>query len=212
MQASAQTNHTLGGLPYKWIVAIVIIFGIFMSVLDATIVNIAIPRLQTAFGAPINSVQWVATGYTLAQGVATPLTPFFSERLGLKRFYLVALAMFTIGSALCGLAWNLPVLIFFRILQGAGGAPLLPMSITLLYREFPPQERGTALGILGIPILLAPALGPTVGGYIVTSVGWPLIFYLNVPIGIVGIIMGYILLHEFRPDPNTHFDIPGFVF
>ena len=212
MRTPAQTNQTPGGLPYKWIVVIVIIFGLFMSVLDSTIVNIAIPRLQTDFGAPLSSVQWVSTGYTLAQGVATPLTPFLSGRLGLKRFYLMALALFTIGSALCGISWSLSVLIFFRILQGVGGAPLLPMSFTLLYREFPPQERGTATGILGIPILLAPALGPTIGGYIVTTIGWPLIFYLNVPIGIVGFFMGFFLLREFRPDANTYFDLPGFVF
>jgi EmrB/QacA subfamily drug resistance transporter len=212
MQAVTQTTRTLGGLAYKWTVMIVVIFGLFMVVLDSTIVNIAIPRLQTDFGAPLASVQWVSTGYTLAQAVATPLTPFLSERLGLKRLYLLALALFTLGSALCGLSWSLPVLIFFRILQGVGGAPLLPMSITLLYREFPLQERGMATGILGIPILLAPALGPTVGGYIVTSVGWPLIFYLNVPIGIVGFVMGYFLLREYRPGGTSHFDFAGFVF
>ncbi len=212
MKASAQTNPKTGGLAYKWLVMIVVIFGLFMVVLDTTIVNIAIPRLQADFGAPLSSVQWVSTGYTLAQGVATPLTPFLSGRLGLKRFYLLALALFTIGSALCGIAWSLPVLIFFRILQGVGGAPLLPMSFTLLWREFPPQERGTASGILGIPVLLAPALGPTIGGYIVTSVGWPLIFYLNVPIGIVGFAMGFFLLREYRPDTLGHFDLTGFVF
>src|SRR6266581_8383538 len=200
------------GMSYKWVVAIVIIFGIFMSVLDTTIVNIAIPRLQTAFGASLDNVQWVATAYTLAQGVATPLTPFLSTRLGLKRFYLLALVLFTLCSALCGLAWSLPALIFFRILQGAGGAFLLPMSITLLYREFPPEERGTALGALGVPILLAPALGPTVGGYIVTYAGWQLIFYINVPIGILGVILSSILLREFRPEGDSYFDLPGFIF
>ncbi len=199
-------------MAYKWTVMIVVIFGIFMSILDVTIVNIAIPRLQTAFGAPLDSVQWVSTGYTLAQGVATPLTPFFSELLGLKRFYLLLLALFTLGSALCGLAWSLPVLITFRLLQGAGGASLLPMSITLLFREFPPDERGGAMGMLGIPILLAPALGPTVGGYIVTYSGWPLIFYINVPIGIVGFILAFFLLREYRPDANPSFDLPGFLF
>jgi EmrB/QacA subfamily drug resistance transporter len=201
----------MNGLPYKWVVAIVVIFGIFMSILDTTIVNIAIPRLQTAFGASLADVQWVSTGYTLAQGVATPLTPFFSGRLGLKRFYLIVLALFTIGSALCGLAWSLPVLIFCRLLQGVGGACLLPMSITLLYREFPPEERGTALGVLGVPILLAPALGPTVGGYIVTYFGWQLIFYINVPIGIFGLIMGIIFLRESPANRNVHFDLPGFL-
>src|SRR5579884_1168770 len=188
MQVPAQREGSVTS--YKWVVAGVVIFGIFMSVLDSTIVNIAIPRLQSVFGANLNDVQWVLTGYILAQGVATPLTGFFSDRLGIKRFYLLSLAGFTLGSALCGLAWSLPALIFFRILQGATGAFLVPLSTTLLYSEFPPNERGTAMGALGIPILLAPALGPTVGGYIVTFLGWQLIFFINVPIGIIGILLG----------------------
>ncbi|HCI79540.1 MAG TPA: MFS transporter [Ktedonobacter sp.] len=212
MQVSVQETRRAGGLPYKWIVAIVVIFGIFMSILDSTIVNIAIPRLQTAFGADLNSVQWVLTGYILIQGVMTPLTGFFSDRFGSKRFYIVSLIIFTVGSALCGLAWSLPVLIFFRVLQGLGGAFLLPLSITLLYSEFPPNERGFAIGVLGLPILLAPALGPTVGGYIVTFSSWQFIFYINMPIGILGIILGAILLHENQTHTNTAFDIPGFIF
>lgn len=199
------------GLSYKWIVACVVIFGIFMSVLDTTIVNIAIPRLETAFGAGLTDVDWVATGYTLAGGVSTPLTPFFSTYLGLKRFYLVILALFVISSALCGLAWSLGALISFRVLQGLSGACLLPMSFTLLYREFPPQERGAAVGALGIPILLAPALGPTVGGYIVTYASWQLIFYINVPIGIIGFILSVIYLREYRPQEELHFDFIGFI-
>ncbi len=211
MQVPAQAVQRSGGLAYKWIVAIVVVFGLFMSILDTTIVNIAIPRLQSAFGADLNSVQWVITGYTLAQGVAIPLTGFFSNRFGLKRAYIMALTAFTLGSLLCGLAWSLPVLITFRILQGAGGAFLLPMTITLLYREFPPQERGVATGFLGIPILLAPALGPTVGGYIVTYASWQLIFFINVPIGILAVILGSLLLREFRPEGRTSFDITGFI-
>jgi DHA2 family multidrug resistance protein len=193
-------------------VAIVVIFGIFMSVLDSTIVNIAVTHLQSVFGASLDSVQWVLTGYTLAQGVATPLTAYFSDRFGLKRFYIVSLAAFTVGSALCGLAWNLPVLIFFRILQGAGGAFLTPLSITLLYSVFAPHERGTAMGFLGLPILLAPALGPTVGGYIVTFIDWRFIFYINVPIGILGILLGTLFLQEVRSEGRTSFDVPGFLF
>src|SRR5712691_13572233 len=130
------------GLPYKWLVAIVVIFGIFMVLLDTTIVNIAVPRLQTAFGVGLTDVDWVSTGYTLAEGVGIPITPFFSARLGNRRFYLLILTLFTLGSALCGLAWNLSALIVFRILQGLAGASMLPMSITLLYSEFPPEERG----------------------------------------------------------------------
>jgi len=201
------------GLSYKWIVAIVVIFGVFMVLLDTTIVNIAIPRLQTAFGAGLTDVDWVATGYTLAEGIGIPLTPFFSGLLGNKRFYLIILTLFTIGSALCGLAWSLTALIVFRILQGLAGASMLPMSITLLYSEFPPEERGIALGALGFPLLLAPALGPSVGGYIVTFVDWRVLFYINVPIGILGVIMAAIFLRDSQPEANRSrsFDIIGFL-
>ena len=119
------------------ILAMVVIFGLFMTILDSTIVNIAIPRLQNVFGADLASVQWVLTAYTLAQGVATPLTAFLAQRLGQKRLYLIALASFTIGSALCGLSLNLPMLIFFRVVQGATGAFMSPLAITLLWNEFP---------------------------------------------------------------------------
>ena len=212
MQVSAQPARSSRGLQYKWIVASVVILGVFMSILDQTIVNIAIPSLQTAFGADIHSVQWVLTAYILTQGVVTPTAAYFSDTFGIKRFYIFCLIAFTICSALCGIAWSLPVLILFRILQGAGGAALFPLSITLLFREFPPHERGAAMGFFGVPALLAPALGPTLGGYIVTYAGWPLIFYINVPIGIVAIFLATILLREYRPEGRTRFDFIGFFF
>src|SRR5579875_872871 len=200
------------GLQYKWIVAMVVILGVFMAILDTTIVNIAIPRLQTAFGADLHSVQWVLTGYILAQGVATPVVAFFASRLGTKRLYIIALAAFTAGSALCGLAWSLPVLILFRIIQGVGGAAPFPLSLTLIFREFPPQERGAAMGLFGLPALLAPALSPTRGGYIVTYAGWQLIFYINVPIGILAVILSIILLRDYHDQAESSFDVAGFVF
>jgi EmrB/QacA subfamily drug resistance transporter len=209
MQVPVTAAQRQGGLAYKWIVTIVVIFGIFMSILDSTIVNIAIPRLQSVFGSNLNSVQWVLTAYTLAQGVATPLTAFLSDRVGIKRFYIFSLIAFTVGSALCGIAWSLPVLIFFRVLQGAGGAFLTPLAITMLYREFRPEERGTATGILGIPILLAPAFGPTFGGYLVTYASWQLIFYINVPIGIAGVILAFIFLRPSAPQSQLRLDVPG---
>ena len=212
MQVPVSTApRRIGNVPYKWIVALVVIFGLFMTILDGTIVNIAIPRLQNVFGVNLTSVQWVLTAYTLVQGVATPLTAYLSQRLGAKRLYLLALAGFTIGSVLCGLSFNLPMLIFFRIVQAATGAFLSPLAITLLWTEFPPEERGTALGALGVPILLAPALGPTIGGYIVTYLGWQLIFFVNLPIGILGIIMGIFFLRETIAERRTSFDLPGFL-
>ncbi|HYT35110.1 MAG TPA: DHA2 family efflux MFS transporter permease subunit [Ktedonobacteraceae bacterium] len=215
MQVNAQAAPAIQPrrrMEYKWIVAMVVIIAVFMSILDQTIVNIAIPRLQIAFGADIHAVQWVLTAYILTLGVVTPTSAFFSDRLGIKRFYLISLVLFTVGSALCGLAWSLPALIFFRILQGIGGAALFPLSITMLFREFPPQERGAAMGVFGIPALLAPALGPTLGGYLVTYAGWQLIFYINVPIGILAFILATIFLHESRPEANTTFDFLGFIF
>jgi len=207
-----QTAPRSGGLPYKWVVASIVVFGVFMSILDQTIVNIAIPRLQTAFGADIHSVQWVLTAYILTQGVVTPTAGFFADLLGIKRFYIISLASFTLGSALCGLAWSLPALIFFRVLQGAGGAALFPLSITMLFREFPPQERGIASGVFGVPALLAPAIGPTLGGYLVSYVGWQSIFYINLPIGIVAVILVSIFIRESRIETGLRFDFLGFFF
>lgn len=212
MQIDVPPAQRGGGLDYKWILALVVILGVFMSILDQTIVNIAIPRLETAFGADIHSVQWVLTAYILAQGVATPTAAFFADTLGIKRFYVISLAAFTLGSALCGFAWSLPILISFRVLQGLGGAALFPISITLLFREFPPQERGMAMGLFGVPALLAPALGPTLGGYLVTFAGWQLIFFINVPIGIIAIILSLIFIRESRSNEARTFDTIGFIF
>ncbi len=211
MQVPDSAARGSSRIQYKWIVTLVVIFGAFMSILDQTIVNIAIPRLQSAFGADLNGVQWVLTAYILTQGIVTPATAFFANRLGTKRYYVLALAIFTAGSALCGLAWSLPVLIVFRVLQGVGGAALFPLAITLLYREFPPQQRGLASGMLGIAALLAPAVGPTLGGYFVTYVNWQLIFFINVPIGIVGILLAIVLLREVQAETRVQFDVPGFV-
>lgn len=214
MQPIPASTSVVPGSPrfaYKWVVTLVVIFGAFMSILDQTIVNIAIPRLQTAFDANLNGVQWVLTAYILTQGVVTPTTAFFADRFGTKRFYILALTIFTAGSALCGLAWSLPVLIFFRVLQGVGGACLFPLAITMLYREFPPQQRGLAGGLFAIAALLAPAVGPTLGGYFVSYVDWRLIFYVNVPIGIAGIFLAILLLREVRTETPVRFDVPGFI-
>ena len=209
MQVNAQVARQ--GLSYKWLVAIVVILGAFMSVLDQTVVNIAIPRLQNAFGADIHSVQWVVTAYLLTQGAITPTAPYLANNVGIKRSFILSLIAFTLGSLLCGLSWSLPMLILFRVVQGLGGAVLLPLSFTMLFREFAPGERGLALGTLGIPTLLAPALGPILGGYIVTFSSWQLIFFINIPIGIVAVILATLFLREARAPGRSHFDLPGFI-
>src|SRR5438132_1502268 len=131
--------------------------------------------------------------------------------LGTKRLFLLALSVFTISSMLCGMAWSLQALVFFRIVQGIGGACLMPVSIATIYSVFPPEERGMAMGTLGVPLLLAPAIGPTVGGYLVTYVNWQSMFYINLPIGIAGFIMGLVYLRESEVQRGLYFDLPGFL-
>ncbi len=208
---SSTTSSQSGRLAYKWIVVIVVIFGSFMSILDQTVINNALPRLQSVFAVDFNSLQWVITAYTLTQGIITPTTAFFANRLGTKRFYVISLILFTLGSALCGFAWNLPALIIFRVVQAIGGATLFPLAISLLFSEFPPQQRGLASGLLAISALMAPAIGPTLGGYLVTYANWSLIFYINVPVGIVAIVLALLLLRERPSAGRVSFDLPGFL-
>jgi EmrB/QacA subfamily drug resistance transporter len=199
------------GLEYKWLVAIAVIFGLFMAVLDTTVVNIALAKLQAVFGATLNDVQWVITGYTLSQTVSIPLFGYLADRYGTKWIYIISLGLFTIASALCGLAWSVNSMIFFRVLQGLGGGALLPLGIAQVFAVFPPKERGRSQAAIGIPVLLAPALGPILGGYIVQYADWRLIFYINVPIGIIGLFMCAALLQRGRFNANARLDLPGVV-
>jgi len=200
-----------GGIPYKWIVVVTVVFGIFMSILDSTATNVALPKMQAVFGATLDEIQGVVTYYLLALAVTIPLSGYLADRFGIKRTYMTALAVFTGGSILCGLSWSTGTLIFFRILQGLGGGALMPLALAMIYSVFSPQERGLASAVLGIPILFAPALGPTLAGYIVQYSDWRLIFYLNVPVGIAGFFMALTFLRERRSPNPGRFDVPGFL-
>ncbi len=196
---------------YKWWVLITAIFGAFVSILDTTIVNTALPHIQRAFGSDLHVASYVTTAYTLAQGVIMAASGFLANRFGIKRMYLLSLALFTLGSVLCGIAWNINILILFRVLQGAGGAALFPLSLSLIFGAFPEEQRGLANGIFGIPVLTAPALGPVIGGYLAQYVDWRWIFYVNVPIGIIGIVICWRMLHESELQPTLPFDLRGFL-
>jgi DHA2 family multidrug resistance protein len=196
---------------YKWLVLITVVFGAFASILDATIVNTALPTIQRDFKADLHVASYVATAYILAAGVVVPATAYLASRFGAKRIYIWSLATFTIFSAICGIAPNIGVLIGARILQGAGGAALFPLSFAMLFAAFPDNERGKANGIFGIPVLVAPALGPTLGGYISQYIDWRWVFYVNVPVGIIGVIMGLRFLREGPKRPDLRFDVWGFL-
>ena len=198
-------------LSYKWVVTIAITLGMFMSLMDSTIVIVAIPQMQRTFGVDIHDVQWVVTVYMLTQAAVIPATPFLAARFGGKRTYVWTLSAFLFGSLLCGFAWNLPTLILFRVLQGIGGGILLPMVMTLLYQTFPPEERGTAASVMGVPLMVAPLVGPVLGGYLVSMFGWPWAFFINVPLGIVAVIIAQKFLRPASLERQVHFDGAGFL-
>ena len=201
---------------YKWKVLATVVFGLFMVILDSTVVNVALKALQTKFSVTTNEAQWVISLYTLALGIATPLSGFLGERFGIKRVYLGGLAAFVAGSLLCGIAIgasdNLLFLILARGIQGAGGGIALPLGTAMLFGAFPPKERGLALGIFGIALVFAPASGPLLGGWLVDHdlLGW--IFFVNIPIGILGVTLGSLFLRERKSERRLKADPLGILF
>ncbi|NMM62987.1 DHA2 family efflux MFS transporter permease subunit [Clostridium sp. P21] len=181
---------------YKWLCLMVIIIGTFMAFLDTSIVNIALPKIMSVFSTSLDTGQWVLTGYMLAAGAVIPLTGYLEEVLGYKKVYIFAIVVFTIGSFLCGVSWSIDVLILARILQAIGGGMIMPVGMSTLYKVIPKEKIGLAAGIYGISIMVAPAIGPTLGGYIVQYLSWNLIFNINVPIGIIGTILAIAILKE----------------
>jgi EmrB/QacA subfamily drug resistance transporter len=211
MAETITVRRTTNRLEYKWIVAIVFVFGMFIDILDTTIVNVALPELGRHFHASTASIEWVVLGYLLSLAVWVPASGWIGDRLGTRRVYLFALAMFTLASALCGQAHSLRELVAFRVLQGVGGGMLVPVGTAMLFRAFPPIERAKASTVLMVPTVLAPALGPVLGGWLVTDVSWRWIFYVNLPVGVAAFTVGFLYLRESREGVAGRFDLPGFV-
>src|SRR5215211_3224264 len=199
------------GLEQKWKVLISVMFGIFMIILDATVVNVAFPTLRREFGATLADAQWVLSIYVLSLGVTTPVSGYLADRFGIKRVYLFGLTIFVVGSFLCGLAPSLGWLIAARALQGFGGGIAQPLGPAQLYRAFPPKEQGTALGYFGIVLVFAPALGPVLGGWLVDANLWRLIFFINIPIGILGVLLGSRFLPDHQAERKPAFDPLGLI-
>jgi EmrB/QacA subfamily drug resistance transporter len=200
-----------GGLEYKWKVLIAVIFGIFMVILDTTVVNVAFQTLRREYGASLADAQWIISVYVLALGIATPLAGFLSDRFGLKKVYVGGLCVFVFGSFLCGIAPSLWVLVAARALQGAGGGIALPLGTALLLRTFPPNEQGRALGFFGIALVVAPALGPILGGWLVDLDRWRWIFFINVPIGLLGIYLNLRFQKPGERHPGGPLDVLGLI-
>jgi DHA2 family multidrug resistance protein len=188
--------HQQSGPVNKWLVTVSIAFGSLMAAIDASIVNVALPEIRGTVGATIEEITWVSTSYIIATVLVMPLTGFLGSFFGQKRVYVASLVLFVLGSALCGLARTLPVLVFYRALQGLGAGALQPTQQAILRQTFPPKEQGMAMAMFAMVIMVGPAVGPTLGGYIVDTYSWPWIFYINLPIGLVGTIMTLRFVHE----------------
>ncbi|NMM65158.1 DHA2 family efflux MFS transporter permease subunit [Clostridium sp. P21] len=195
----------------SWLALLVVVIGTFMSILDSTIVNIALPKMMTVFGMPMDDAKWILTAYSLALGAIIPLTGYLQDIFGSKRIYMFALGMFTLGSMLCGFAWSSSSMIAFRVVQAIGGGMIMPIGMSIIYEIFPRKKIGLALGVWGIAAMAAPAIGPTLGGYIIEKLDWRLIFNVNVPIGIIGVVLAGILLKGSKMQKFKSFDIVGFL-
>ncbi len=182
-----------------------------MAVLDATIVNVALPKIMASFGVSIDKIEWVITGYMLAMALSLPAAGWLADKFGYKKLYILGLVLFTFGSFLCGLANDENFLIFARVIQGLGGGCLMPIGMAIITREFPPEKRGIALGFWAIAAAASVSFGPLIGGYLVDNFSWQLIFDVNVPFGIIGIIITIIILREYKSKAVRKFDIIGFI-
>ena len=184
--------------PHKWLIALTVMTGTIMSALDMSIVNVALPHMRGTLGASVEEITWVSTGYILSNVIIMPIVAFLSSRFGRKNFYIFSVLLFTGASMLCGIAWDLTSMVVFRIIQGIGGGTLIPVSQSVLRETFPPKEQAMAMGIYGLGVILGPAFGPTLGGWLTDNYSWPWIFYINVPIGIINIL----LIMKFIEDPH----------
>src|SRR3974390_1054985 len=172
-----------------WIIALAVTLATFMEVLATSIANVALPHIAGSLSAGQDESTWVLTSYLVSNAIVRPLSGWLSSIIGRKRFYMGCVLLFTLSSFLCGLAPNLPLLIFFRVLQGAGGGGLQPSEQAILPDTFPPAKRGMAFAVYGVAVVTAPALGPTLGGWITDNYTWRWIFFINIPVGIISLLL-----------------------
>lgn len=203
---STTNEHT----PSFWPPLFVVVTGAFAAILNSSSINVAIPKLMSIFGVDTNQIQWVLTAYMLASAVVIPITGFLGDRFGNKKVFVTALIIFTVGSVLCSLAWSNNALIAFRVIQALGGGVIMPVSMAIIYRIVPMNKIGLALGVWGMAIIMGPAFGPTLGGYILEHFNWRLLFLINIPVGLLGIFLSGILLKETPLRKDTTFDFWGF--
>jgi MFS transporter, DHA2 family, multidrug resistance protein len=194
---------TRRGAEHKYLIALAVVLAASMQVIDSSIVNVALPDMMGTLGANLDEIAWVSTGYILASVIVIPLTGFLGDLLGRKRYFVGSIILFTASSLFCGASHSLGMLILWRLVQGIGGGALMSVSQAVLFESFPPDEAGMAMALFGLGVMVGPTIGPTLGGYLVDNAGWPWIFYINVPVGMIAaaMIAGYVHDPEHQRKP-----------
>ncbi|OAT80699.1 DHA2 family efflux MFS transporter permease subunit [Desulfotomaculum copahuensis] len=193
-----------------WVPLFVVVLGAFAAILNNSSVNVAIPKMMSIFGANTDEIQWVLTAYMLTSGVVIPVTGFLGDYLGSRRLYIIALGVFTAGSFLCSISLGLNTMIAARVVQGIGGGVIMPVSMAIIYKIVPRQKIGMALGVWGVSAVAAPAVGPTLGGYVIDHLSWRFLFTMNIPVGVLGLILALLLLPGGDRQPDRKPDFWGF--
>jgi MFS transporter, DHA2 family, multidrug resistance protein len=191
-----QLGSESSAVPHKWLVALAVMLGTALEVLDTSIINVALPHLQGTFSAGVDEIAWVVTSYLVANGIMIPMTGWISSRFGRKRYFMLSVLVFVCASALCGAAQSLAQMVVFRLLQGAAGAAMIPSSQAILMETFPPEEQQLAMAVWGMGLMVAPIAGPTLGGWITDNWSWRWNFYINVPIGLLALLMVSTFVHD----------------
>ena len=196
---------------YKWFLLANVMIGTFMAVLDATIVNVGLPKIMASFGVGLDKIEWVLTAYLLALAVILPTSGWMADKFGYKKMYFMGLLLFTVGSLMCGMSGNENMLIFSRVIQGLGGGMIQPLGMAIVTREFPPEKRGIALGFWTVSAAASVSFGPLIGGYLVDNFSWQFIFDVNVPVGIAALFATFIIQEEYKSKITRKFDMVGFI-
>ncbi len=196
---------------YKWWLLATVMLGTFMAVLDATIVNVGLPKIMASFGVGLDKIEWVITAYMLSMAVMLPTSGWFADKFGYKRMYINGLVLFTFGSFLCGISNDVNMLIISRVIQGLGAGIIQPLGMAIITREFPPHQRGIAIGFWAISAAASVSFGPLIGGYLIDNFNWQLIFDVNIPVGIFAILATIVIQREYKNLKLRSFDLIGFI-
>ena len=187
------------GATNPWLIAVAVMIATFMEVMDTSIASVAVPYIAGSTASTTDEAEWVLTVYLVANAVFLPASNYFAQRFGRKRFLMASLALFTVASFLCGIAPTLPFILLARTIQGAGGGALQPLSQAILLESFPPAKQGQALGVYALGVVLAPVIGPAFGGYLTDTLSWRWAFYINIPVGILALILQSKFLPDSKP-------------